>query len=114
MGNYFTGQCEEDLIIKCPLDEMLKCFFKDYVVVWHDPNINSKENQGYLLQIEKLWRVKTFTEWNEASGYVKSAKEILHVITSGTNGEHFIKEISSGHNVSNIYIFCGNKKYHSN
>jgi len=113
MGNQSSTNVEEDIIIKCGLKHMTKHFFNEYVFVWHDPNITSGENQGYIPQIEKLCEVKTFTEWEEASKFIKDAKAICHVITSGKNGELLCKEISSSKNVSSVYIFCANKKYHS-
>ncbi len=102
----------DDIIIKSPLEEMIKYFFKDYVIVWHDPDLNSQENQGYRAQLEAFCKVLTFTEWEKARDFVYEAKEICHVITSGTNGEIFVKEIFEKDNVRNIYVFCGNKEFH--
>jgi len=104
---------EEDIIVKCKLEEMVKQFFKDYVIVWHDPNMNSRENKRYLIQLEKFCEVKLFTEWKKASDYITEIKATCHVITSGTNGEVLVKEIFPRENVSVIYIFCGNKDHHS-
>ena len=104
---------ENDIIIKCGLDEMVKRFFKDVVIVWHDPNVCSQENKQYKVQLEKFCQVETFTEWEKASRFIQGTTAICHVITSGTNGELLVKAISLSQNISNIYIFCGNKDYHS-
>jgi len=104
---------DEDIILKCGLEEMVKRFFKDWVIVWHDPNIGSQENKNYKDQLEKFCEVKTFTEWEKAAEFILRANAVCQMITSGTNGELLVKEISSSQNVSSIYIFCGNRDYHS-
>lgn len=103
---------ELEIIIKCSVEDITKAFFKDYVIVWHDPNVNNKENQEYIVQLEKFCEVFTLTEWEKASTYIKEAKAVCHVITSGTNGELLVKEIFESENVCNIYAFCRNKEYH--
>jgi len=103
---------ELEIIIKCSVEEMTKVFFKDYVIVWHDPNVNNKENQEYITQLEKFCEVFTLTEWEKTSIFIKEAKTVCHVITSGTNGELLVKEIFESENVCNIYVFCRNKEYH--
>lgn len=102
----------EEIIIMCKLEEIVQEFFKDYVIVWHDPNVESEQNQFYKAQLERFCEVQTFTEWKDASKYIKEAKAICHVLTSGSNGELLVKEISSSQSVLKIYIFCGNKDYH--
>ncbi len=91
---------------------MIKSFFKDYVIVWHDPDLNSQENQHALIQLEKFCQVFSFTEWQKASSFIKETEEICHGVTSGTNGELLVKEIFSALNISNIYIFCRDKDFH--
>jgi len=105
---------EEDIIIKCSLEEMIKEFFKEYVIVWHDPNVNSPVNQRYLDQLKKFCEVKTFTEWDKAAVEILEANTVCHVITSGTNGELLVREIDYSQNVSEIYIFCKDEDYHTN
>jgi len=109
MGNTASN---EDIIVKCSLEEMIKSFFKDYVIVWHDPALNSQENQHSLRQLKKFCQVFTFTECQKASIFVKETQEICHVVTSGTNGELLAKEISLAQSVSNIYVFCRNRDFH--
>jgi len=104
---------EEDIIIKCSLKNMVREFFKDYVVVWHDPNVNLQVNQRYLAQLQRFTEVKTFTEWEKAVTVIQESKTLCHVITSETNGELIVKEINSCQNVSKIYIFCKDQNYHS-
>jgi len=104
----------EDIIIKCSLEQMIKSFFQDYVIVWHDPNVNSQENQQYVVQLKKFYDVFTFTEWQKARDFLQTTNTTCHVITSGTNGELLVKEIHGTRSAVNIYIFCGNKDYHSN
>ena len=108
------GANEEEIIIKCGLEEMVKRFFKDCIIVWHDPNVDSEENKGYKDQLEKFCEVKTFTEWKRAAEFILRTPAVCQVITSGTNGELLVKEISSDQNVSSIYIFCESREYHSN
>lgn len=119
MGNSgsVAKENEEEIIIKCSLEDMTKSFFKDCILIWHDPNLYSQENQHYISKMEKLFKVAAFLEWKETSQCIQSIKEgqvTCHVITSGTNGEELVKEISPNENVSNIYVFCQNKEYHSN
>jgi len=112
MNNLPTEQ--DEIIIKCSLEKMAKAFFKDYEIIWHDPNVNSQENQQYMAQLEKLCKVQAFTEWKDAENYIKAAKTVCHVITSGTNGELLVKEIFSSANVPNVFTFCRNEEYHLN
>jgi len=100
----------EDIIIKCSFGEMIRAFFNDYVIVWHDPNLTSQENQQYMAQLKKFCEVLTFTEWQKASLYIKETKAICHVITSGTNGELLVKAIFSYTNLANSNVFCRNKE----
>ncbi len=104
---------DKEIIIKCSIEEMMKAFFKDYVIVWHDPNANNQENQQYITQLKKFCEVFTFTEWEKARDHIKGSQAVCHVVTSGTNGQLLIQEIFESENVCNIYIFCGNKEYHS-
>jgi len=104
MGNNSSDEGKE-IIIKCSLKDMVKCFFRDYEIVWHDPNVNSEENQYYKVELEKFCEVKRFIEWQEASAYVQGAKAFCHVVTSGSNGESLVQEISRNDNIGEIYIF---------
>ena len=104
---------EKEIIIKCSLEEMMRAFFKDYVIVWHDPNVKNQENQQYITRLKKFCEVFRFTEWEKVKDYIQSAQAVCHIITSGTNGELLTKEISTSQSVANIYVFCGNKAYHS-
>jgi len=65
-------------------------------------------------RLKKFCQVLTFTDWQKASVEIYEAKAACHVITSGTNGELFVREISSSPNVEHIYVFCKSKDYHSN
>jgi len=110
MGN---SDSKEEIIIKCSLEEMVRHFFKDYVVIWHDPNVNSPENQQYIMQLKHFCEVLTFTEWEKALASIQESKAACHVITSGTNGEVLVEKIYESSNVAKIYVFCMNKEYHS-
>ena len=103
----------QEIIIKCALEEITKDFFKDYTIIWHDPHVNSDENQKYIVQLEKFCEVFTFTEWEKAKDHIQSTQAACHLITSGTNGELFVNEISLNQNVTYIYVFCANKDHHS-
>ena len=113
MGNSDSKPVKKDIIVKLPLEEVVRDFFKDFLIVWHDPNSNSEENQDHSAQLEEFCQVLTFTEWEKARDYIQTTQAACHVITSGTNGELFVKEIFEKKNVCNIYVFCGNKEYHS-
>jgi len=104
---------EEEIIEQIEIDQKIKEFIKDYVIFWHDPNVNSSINQRYLDQLREFCEVKTFAEWEKAVADIFEAKISCHVITSGTNGELLVKEIYMNENVKEIYIFCKNKDYHS-
>ncbi len=104
---------EQEIIVKCSLQEMVKRFFNDYMIIWCDPGVNSEENKKYIAQLEKFCQVKTFTEYEKAVSCLKEIKAICHVITAGTNGELFVKEISPSDNILQIYVFCQNKDLHS-
>jgi len=104
---------DEEIIKQIEIENEMKEFIKDYVIFWHDPNVNSLINQKYLDQLKKFCEVKTFTEWDKAVTEILEAKTSCHVITSGTNGEFLVKGIDSCQNVKEIYIFCKNKDYHS-
>ncbi len=45
MGNFNANPASKEIIIKCSIKEMIRAFFQDYVIVWHDPNVNIQENQ---------------------------------------------------------------------
>ena len=108
-----ADQEQDEIIIKCSLEEMTKAFFKDYEIIWQDPNVNSQENQQYLTKLEKLCKVKAFTEWKQAENYLNTAKTVCHVITAGTNGEFLVNEIFSSQNVPRIFSFCQDEEEHS-
>ena len=103
---------EKEIIVKCSLEEMMKAFFKDYVIIWHDPKVDSQENQQYIAQLKKFCEVFVFTEWEKVRDCIQSTQAVCHVISSGTNGERLIKEIFESENVCNVYVFCTNKEYH--
>jgi len=104
---------EEDIRRQIRIDESIKEFIQDYAIFWHDPNVNSSENQKYLDQLSKFCEVKTFTEWEKAGTEIQKTKRDCLVITSGTNGKELAKKIDSCQNVKEIYVFCKNEKYHS-
>jgi len=60
--NSLMKTIEKEIIIKCSVEEMTKAFFKDYVIVWHDPNVKREENQQYITQLKKFCEVFTFIE----------------------------------------------------
>jgi len=50
---------EDEIIIKCSLEQVVKGFFQDYVIVWHHPNLSSQKNQQYFVQLKKFCEVFT-------------------------------------------------------
>jgi len=118
LGSYLffkTNQIdtESDRLALCKAEELAKKFMKDSILVWHDPNIYNAENSKYIEILQEICDLKTFTDWKEASKYVKETEVICHTITSGTNGELLVKEIENQLNVASIYVFTLNKEFHS-
>ena len=99
MGNQ---QGKEDVIIKCEIGAMVKQFFKDFVIVWFNPNINSPENFSFIAQLERFCQVKTFTQSQETLAYIKEAKATCHVITPSEN--EFIAQVCEEPNVYGVYV----------
>ena len=102
----------EEIIVLCPIQDLTKHFVKDHLVAWHDPNIQGDENIQYKTAIESFCQVKTFTDWEEASSFLKSTDTVCSLITSGRNGELLVKETHDISNIFNIFIFCENKAFH--
>ena len=83
------------------------------MIIWHDPNVNSEENENYCDVLGSICEYKTFDDWKEAAKEIKQSTIQCHVLTSGTNGEELVKEIASLKQVAAVYVFCLNMEYHS-
>jgi hypothetical protein len=107
-------ESQEEIIIMSSVKDMVKYFLRENVIIWHDPNVHSSENTAYITELKNICDVQVFVDWKEASNYLKKETQLscCKVITSGTNGELFVKEISSLPFITSIYVFCGNISYH--
>ena len=85
---------------------------KRHIIIWHDPKIASKENVKYTDSLKELSDIKGFDNWEEASKYIEAIQFPCHVITSGTNGQELVKEISPNPRVVSIFIFARSTDYH--
>ena len=99
MGN---NQVKEDVIIKCEIGHMVKQFFKDSVIVWYDPNIDSPENFPFIAQLERFCQVKTFTQWELAANYIEQSKLTCHVITPVE--KELLAQVCEKQNVYGVYV----------
>lgn len=82
--------------------------------VWFDCKINSKENQEIIQKSIKTMVINQFLDKNTAIYFIKNCSEPLIVITAGTDGEEFVKEIYDCYNVLYIIVFCFNVPLHLN
>ena len=107
MGNFLPSFLQRpEIIIMSSVEEVTKLFMKDTIIVWHDPEVNSRENQQYKDKLKTISEVKTFSGWKEASQFIMTSGLPCQVITAGTNGEDFAKEIIKHPNVISIHVFC--------
>ena len=113
MGNSSTKVKKKDIMIICDVQKIAKLFIKDYTIIWHDPKINSPQNTIYVNKLKALGDVKVFENWQEASLSINQSEISFQVIISGTNGQPFIQSIADNKNIEQVYIFCGNKSFHS-
>jgi len=109
-----TSSSKEDIVISASVKEVVKLFVKESHIVWHDPNINSQQNIKYLNGLqESTCDLKTFTDWNQAATYLQGVQTAVQVITSGTDGELLVKEISNVPNVFSVFVFCSDIDHHN-
>ena len=92
--------------------EVAKDFIKEYILVWYDPNVNSYENVRYINQLNVLSETKVFKDFKEAIAFIQDSTASFQVITSGTNGEALVNEISPFMNVFSIHVFCRSVDFH--
>lgn len=85
---------------------------EDITLIWHDPNINSKENIFYYFTHFKNKNVIRYSTLNDSYNYINLSKNRCIVITSGTNGEFLVEKINNLSNILGIIVFCGNKCIH--
>jgi len=123
MGNYIPQEKHllkpqtqpeyDEIMIMSDVHSMAKLFIKDYLIIWHNPNLNEIEKKKYIPELQTISDVKTFTNWKEASAFIKETKTFCHVITSGKDGMSLTNEISNMPNVPSIYVFCRDIDLHS-
>jgi len=103
-----------DVMITDEMKEIVKLMVKEYCIIWHDPNVDSKENAKYLSQLQDFSEVQTFNDWKAASDFIKKNGSLcFHVISSGKDGEKLSKEIVKLENVHSISLFCRNIDFHT-
>ena len=109
-----TGQSESLVVPKFSFVERIKeDNATQNMIIWHDPNVNSEENATYCDILGGICEYKTFEDWEKAAKEIKHSSIQCHVLTSGTNGEELVKEISSLRQVAAVYVFCMNIEKHS-
>ena len=99
---------EDEIIIMCGIDELTKLFYKQHIIVWYDPHNKSKSKLKYLTELTTVSEVQVFQSWQEASNYIKKTQHLCQIISSGADGELFVKAISEESHVLFIYIFDEN------
>jgi hypothetical protein len=97
-----------------PTKEEKISFAFGYNTVWFDPKNGEAENKQYLDTYGKSLNISHFCEINEAVKFLKNANPTTRwmVITSGTLGEEFVKQIHSSENILGIVVFCKHVEYH--
>ena len=103
----------EDIKIQDKVDELAKLFFEDFVIVWYNPNSDSKSSKKYLTKLNTLNEAVVFHVWQEALEYIQHRNTPLQVIVSGQDAEALVKATSNEPNVSSIYVFDEDLKIHS-
>ena len=105
-----TSNGKEDIIIKNYAKDIYHHFTdKSFTLIWHDPNIDSPENQKHLQNLQRSFDVQTFANIDDSLAYfntIDSAGKTCLIITSGRDGDRLIKEINSKTENYQAYIFC--------
>src|SRR5689334_16162973 len=97
---------DNDIVIIEPPEKIAKYFIKEFVIVWHDPNVNDKFNTDFYEALQDIAEVIRFSDWKEATTWIKNNTLICHVLTAGTNGEVLLQNIFNLENVQSVHIFC--------
>ena len=85
-------------------------------IIWIDPNVDNKENSGYLKQLKSYsyFKPKPVKKMDEAMNIIKSIEfEEVYIILSGKLYikfiEQFIENLKDIYIIPKIIIFTGNK-----
>ena len=94
---------KKDIITKCQVGELAKHLFKDFVIVWYDPEPNFEQ---FPIPLQNLCEMaQTFQTWETALVFLHETKKRCYVITTGdSEGEIFVRNIQAKENISDIYI----------
>ena len=90
---------------------------QNFLLVWLDGKIDEINNKDCLNTINKLREVvntvNTFTDMGKCINFIAETKEEkIFIISSGTFGQTIVPIIHEMPQISNMYIFCGNKCHH--
>ena len=110
-SQYRKSNYDQSIYLGDP-QEVAKDFIKEYILIWYDPNVDSYENVRYINQLKVLSETKVFKDFKEAIAYIQDSSASFQVITSGTNGEALVNEISPYTNVFSVYVFCRSVEFH--
>jgi len=108
-----TLEKEPEAPILSEIQELAKKLIKESYIIWHDPGITSLENDTFKPHMKYFCTIEMFSDWQEASIFIRNTQKPCHVITSGKNGEIFIQSVTDQPHVLSIYVFCENIAYHT-
>eukprot|EP00347_Sterkiella_histriomuscorum_P017001 403351039 len=97
-------------------DQLYKQLQKSlYAFVWHDQNLDNYENQAYYKQLLDLkLNISVYDKIQNAVNYIiTNSEQTFILITSGANGENFVKQVHHLGNVRSIIVYCMNVQLHS-
>lgn len=104
----------KSVVIDGSLPNNLKQNEKNPKIIWHDPKIfTQKENTKFYDDYLKVLNVDRFDNYKEANQMILDSKDSTFIVmTSGTDGEKFVKMIHDQPNVLQIIIFCQKTNLH--
>ena len=105
MGNLCSKRAQakdDDIIIKCSAQDLVKQFLKESCVIWYDPNADSAENNLFKEQIKDVADIITFNNWEEAVKTINQTTQCIYIITSDIYAKDLANEIINLKHVDSI------------
>ena len=82
-------------------------------IIWHDPKIFKKENKKFYDDFLETLNIDRFDNYKKANQMILDSNDSTFIVmTSGTDGEKFVKMIHDQTNVLWIIIFCKKSDLH--
>ena len=83
-------------------------------IVWHDPNVNNKENRGYIKAIANLGcSLETIASPRDVARFISANTQRKYIIiTAGSTGLELLRLVNSFENLIGVIVFCANKPKH--